>query len=373
MRILLTTDTIGGVWTYTMDLIKGLEKYNVEVILATMGDPISPGQMAQVRKLKRVILDASNYKLEWMKDPWKDLERAHRWLLQLTFTFNPDVIHLNSYAFDARLFNAPVLVAGHSCVLSWWQAVKKEPAPREWQRYADLVKRGLQSAHMVVAPSHTMMSYLEDYYGNFTNSQVIYNSVDESYFKPGKKEKIVFCMGRMWDEAKNLRMVEEVAREIGYPVFIAGDHDTSGTKGKIPNLHFLGKLDKKEIAQWLSISAVYASPAYYEPFGLSVLEAAHSGCALLLGKIDSLQEIWKDNALYCRPESSEELKSAINEVMTNEVLFKTLSESALKRAADFRLSDMAAAYYSLYNSLLGAPWLMPDRDEISPSVMKSLF
>ncbi|NJK96860.1 MAG: glycosyltransferase [Bacteroidales bacterium] len=187
----MTTDTIGGVWTYTMDLIKGLEKYNVEIVLATFGDPLSHTQLAQVRKLKKVNLDTSGYKLEWMPDPWKDIERAQRWLLQLSFTYAPDVIHLNSYAFNGTFFNAPVIVVGHSCVLSWWQAVKHESAPADWNRYRELVKQGLHTADVVVAPSHTMMMKLIEFYGEFNRSQVIYNSVDESYFKPGKKEKIV--------------------------------------------------------------------------------------------------------------------------------------------------------------------------------------
>lgn len=365
MRILMTTDTIGGVWTYALDLIKGLEKYNVEVVLATMGGSLTPGQLAQVRKLKKVMLDVSTYKLEWMPDPWKDLERAQRWLLQLNFTYSPDVIHLNSYAFDARLFNVPVVMTGHSCVLSWWQAVKNEPAPPEWQRYAGLVKRGLHSADVVVAPSHTMMMYLAEYYGDFNRSQVIYNSGDESFFKPGKKEKIIFTMGRTWDEAKNVKLLTDIAGDLDFPVYIAG-----GAKAEdeqlAPNVHFIGRLDKKEIARWLSTASVFVLPAWYEPFGLSVLEAAYSGCALILGKIDSLREIWKDNALYVNPSGRAELKDAINRVMSDDALRRELSEAALNRSSEFKLSEMAGTYFSLYNSLINTPRYMPWKKEFQP-------
>lgn len=370
MRILMTTDTVGGVWTYTMDLIKGLEKYKVEVILATMGNHPSAAQMAQIRKLKRVILDTSGYKLEWMPDPWKDLERAQRWLLQLSFNFNPDVIHFNSFAFDGKLFTAPVVMVGHSCVLSWWQAVKNEPAPPQWSRYAETLRRGLRSADVVVAPSHSMMMSLLNYYGEFEDTRVIYNGVDDSFFKPGIKEKIIFSMGRLWDEAKNIHLLAEVAKELDYPVFIAGDiknwHKTS------PNIHYLGKLNKKEISGWLSIASVFALPAYYEPFGLSVLEAAHSGCALVLGKINSLQEIWKDNALYCMPSDKEELKNSIVRLMNDDSLRKKYADAAMKRSSDFSLARMASDYYALYNSLLGVPWLLNQETDISTS-LKTTF
>lgn len=372
MRILMTTDTIGGVWTYTMDLIKGLEKYNVEVILATMGDPLTAGQLAQVRKLKKVILDASNYKLEWMTDPWKDLERAQRWLLQLTFTFSPDVIHLNSYAFDGRLFNAPVIMVGHSCMLSWWQAVKNEPAPPEFERYANVVKRGLQSANVVIAPSHAMMMNLIEYYGDFKRSQVIYNSGDEAYFKPGKKEKIIFSMARTWDDAKNIGLVADVAKELDYPVFIAGGEKKTAEGKTSSNLHYLGKLEKKEIASWLSIASVYVLPAFYEPFGLSVLEAAYSGCALVLGQIDSLREIWKDNAIYCDPKSKTEVRDAINSLMVDDAFRQKMATAALNRASEFKLAYMAGAYYSLYSSLMDSPRTVPE-NKFSSSSIKTRF
>ena len=52
-------------------------------------------------------------------------------------------------------------------------------------------------------------------------------------------------------------------------------------------------------------------PARYEPFGLSPLEAALAGCALVLGDIPSLREVWGDAALYVRPDDPDALRQAI--------------------------------------------------------------
>jgi glycogen synthase len=42
MRVLITTDTIGGVWTYAMELARALAPRRVEIALATMGAPLTP-------------------------------------------------------------------------------------------------------------------------------------------------------------------------------------------------------------------------------------------------------------------------------------------------------------------------------------------
>src|SRR5579871_2877583 len=134
-RVLMTADTVGGVWTYAVDLIGGLAAHRIDVALATMGERPSEQQRAQLRALPNVELFESSFRLEWMDDPWRDVERAGDWLLEIENRTQPDAIHLNGYAHAALPWNAPVLVAAHSCVLSWWRAVLQADAPREYDRY----------------------------------------------------------------------------------------------------------------------------------------------------------------------------------------------------------------------------------------------
>jgi glycogen(starch) synthase len=127
-RVLITADTVGGVWTYAVELAGALDRLGVRVALATMGAPLHEHQRVQLAMLPGVTVYESTYKLEWMQDPWDDVERAGEWLLQLEHECQPDLVHLNQFAFGALPFAAPTLVVAHSCVLSWWQAVKGEPA-----------------------------------------------------------------------------------------------------------------------------------------------------------------------------------------------------------------------------------------------------
>ena len=66
-----------------------------------------------------------------------------------------------------------------------------------------------------------------------------------------------------------------------------------GGVAALPLLEALGKLPAAEMKLWFAHAAIYCLPARYEPFGLSVLEAGLSGCALVLGDIPSLREIWR--------------------------------------------------------------------------------
>ena len=157
-RVLMTADTIGGVWTYALELAQALSRHGVEVALATMGDAPSPQQRVQTRHIRNLQLYESTYKLEWMEDSWADVDRAGDWLLALENDLDPDVIHLNGYAHGHLPWSAPHLIAGHSCVLSWWKAVKGEDAPPEWARYRSYITRGLRDADFVVAPSRAMLN-----------------------------------------------------------------------------------------------------------------------------------------------------------------------------------------------------------------------
>ncbi len=128
-KVLMTADTVGGVWTYAIELARGLADRGVEVALATMGEPLNVHQREKADRIPRLRVFESTFKLEWMEDPWRDLEKAGDWLLNLEERVRPDLIHLNGYVHGALPWSAPKVMVGHSCVLSWWQAVRGEAAP----------------------------------------------------------------------------------------------------------------------------------------------------------------------------------------------------------------------------------------------------
>src|SRR4051794_13743735 len=106
-RILMTADTIGGVWTYSIELIRGLLAADIQVSLATLGGELSNSQKADLQEIPEVQVFESTYKLEWMEDPWKDLERAGDWLMALNEKLQPDLIHLNHYAHTSLPWGSP--------------------------------------------------------------------------------------------------------------------------------------------------------------------------------------------------------------------------------------------------------------------------
>src|ERR1700685_1729801 len=123
LKILMTADAVGGVWQYSLDLIGHLTRRGAQVLLATMGPQPNAVQKQQLAAFDNVTLRESGYKLEWMEQPWADVEGAGEWLLDLTQHFQPDIVHLNGYAHAVLPWKAPVVVVAHSCVFSWWRAV----------------------------------------------------------------------------------------------------------------------------------------------------------------------------------------------------------------------------------------------------------
>ena len=126
----------------------------------------------------------------------------------------------------------------------------------------------------------------------------------------------MLCAGRLWDEAKNL------ARSTAWRRSCRGRSTPPARRSNRPGCaaagrgtcETLGRLAPAELASWLSRAAIFAHPARYEPFGLSVLEAALAGCALVLGDIASLREIWDGAAVFVDPGDDAAIAEAIREL-----------------------------------------------------------
>jgi glycogen synthase len=366
-KILMTADTVGGVWNYSVELIRALDEHDVHVVLATMGHPISREQRSQLRGLSNLQVYESRFQLEWMENPWEDVLRAGEWLLRLDERVNPDVIHLNGYVHAALPWKKPVLVVAHSCVLSWWSAVKRQPAPPSRRQYKTAVEQGLQAADRVIAPSRAMLEAVTRFYGAPAMGEVIPNGRSAVTFPPGRKEPFILSAGRLWDEGKNVHTLAETAAALEWPVYVAGDaKHPSGGIVRHENVNFLGNLSSSVLASWYGRASIYALPARYEPFGLSALEAALAGCALVLGDIPTLREVWEDAAVYVAPNDSEALGGRLRELIQHPARMQALAARARQRALQFTPERMARAYLSVYSDLMTLP--APSAREIYQSV-----
>jgi glycogen(starch) synthase len=348
MTILMTSDCVGGVWTYTLDLIRALPQ--AHFVVATMGELPTEAQRASIALLPNATLQASPWKLEWMDDPWEDVERAGEWLLELDRQFSPDVVHLNGYTHAVLPFRAPKVVVAHSCVLSWWRAVKGEDAPAEWNCYRRNVAAGLEAADMVVSPTGALLRELSQIYGEFGQTRVVWNGSASSITPRSSTHPFILCAGRLWDEAKNVSLLNNIALQLSAPIHAAGEAGESHGTGN--NLEMLGFLDAQSMSAQMQDAAIWAHPARYEPFGLAVLEAANRDCALVLSDIPTLRELWEGAAVLVAPDDEAGWTAALQRLLDKPDERDVWAAKAKARATQYSLERFAEGYQRVYLELI---------------------
>jgi glycosyltransferase involved in cell wall biosynthesis len=232
------------------------------------------------------------------------------------------------------------------------------------------VALGLRAAHRVVAPTAAMLRALDCFYGPLPPCRVIPNGRRSDLFPPLAKEPLVLSAGRLWDEAKNVRALARVAPRLGWPVLVAGAAESPESPesperqgGVMRGLRSLGPLPPGELARWLGIADIYALPARYEPFGLSILEAALAGCALVLGEIDSLRELWDSCAQFVPGDDEDALADTIGGLIRDPLRRRALARRAHRRALDFCPKRMADDYLRIYAEAAAERGLRSERSE----------
>lgn len=353
MRIFMTTDSVGGVWNFSLQLARELIRRGHEVVLASTGGPLMPAQREAALAIQGLDHHHRPYRLAWMEDSASDVEAAGEWLRDLATAAAPDVVHLNDHAHADLSWPAPVLVTGHSCPLSWWKAVRGGPLPLEGERARRRAGRALRSADLVVAPTHAMLSSLRSLYGPLSSHRVIPNGrAPGDYVATGRKEPLILAVGRIWDEGKNLAMLAEVAPRLPWPVQMVGPtRHPDGGRVEWPGVEFTGPLSSRGVAQRYARASIFAHPARYEPFGLSALEAALSGCALVLGDIPSLREVWGSAAWFVDPDDPGDLEQAIDALAADAALRQDFARMARSRALHYRPERMVSGYLEAYQEL----------------------
>lgn len=339
-------DIVGGVRTFTKALVPELVARDTEVHLALLGED----REREFEHLGAQSCEVRNLRLEWMQDPGHDVDEAGGWLEELCELHRPDVLHMSTFT-PVSQRNLAVLLTVHSCVLTWWRAVHGCDAPAEWNSYRALVKRALSRASLMTVPTAALLDDLSAVYTRLPPARVIPNgrAIAASSTAGSRRERLVVSVGRMWDEAKNTALLAQASDVIDGQVVLIGPG--AGQDAERGGPVSLGRLSEAKVLSWLSRAAVFAEPARYEPFGLAALEAALCGCALVLGDIPSLREVWGQAATFVSPDDPESLAHAVNGLLADPGRRDAAARAAHAAALGFSPAATAEAYLAAYRQL----------------------
>jgi glycosyltransferase involved in cell wall biosynthesis len=353
MKLLMTCDAVGGVWQYANDLAAALAREGTSVVLAVLGPWDREG--TQGRDGVKVL--PTGLPLDWLAAGPDEVLAAGRAVAALAVEHDVDLVHLNSPALAAAgPFPAPVIAVAHGCVGTWFAAADGAVTPSELAWHEQLMLAGLLAADVVIAPSASYATAVQRHYGLPSTPLVVHNGRTPATAPTIASADHVLTAGRLWDRAKNTRLLDAIAARLPVPLRAAGP--TTAPHGETvvtSHLQLLGTLDADALAAEYAAAPVFVSAASFEPFGLAVLEAAQAGCPLVLADIATFRELWTGAALFVPEQDADAYLMAIARIRTEPGLRTHLGEAARLRAARYTTAAMAQGTLAIYRGLLPTP------------------
>ncbi len=197
------------------------------------------------------------------------------------------MIHLNGYATARSRSARPRSWPRRPPCFAWFEAVEGAPAPARFDRYRREVTAGIAAASALVAPTRAMMEATVRHHGPHPRARVIANGRDPERFRPAavKDESIVTIGSPLGSGREHRGALRRRARAA-----LAGacrrqrDRVRRGAAAAPRSRPARSARPRSPRRPARSRRRLRPRPRGHEPFGLSILEAALAGCALVLGR-----------------------------------------------------------------------------------------
>lgn len=352
--VLITCDAIGGVWTYTVDLVRFLRQCGIAAHVVVLGPAPDLLQKRGMEESGAETVECLPLPLDWTAEDPDALNASAEALADRAVELGVNIAHLSAPALAGLYaWPMPLVVSAHSCLGTWWAALGEGPVPADFVWRIERTAHGLSIADAVIAPSESFARDLASIYGTRRIIR-IHNGCSPAYRSNGKPdEPVIFTSGRLWDRAKNTTVVDDAAALIDRPIHAAGSAVApNGETVRLHSLVQLGLLNRNAMEEWYRRATIFVSTSKYEPFGLAVLEAAQFGAALVLSDIPTFRELWDDAAVFVDPDDAGELAAVLIALADDTSRQRELAVAAGQRAIQYSASRMGAETLAVYQQLL---------------------
>lgn len=347
----------------------------MHVIPATPLDPIyryGGGAYENIKLHEKIIPTANTNEFMSLRDVqhcYQDFVKEH------LMEFKPDIIHAHDWlTYEAGILakkesDAPLIAHVHATEFDRAGMQTGNPLIHE------IEYEGLMLADEIIAVSESTKRIIhEKYHIPLKKIDVVYNSIDENYEKDdynfdknlykylvnlkNNGYTIVSTVGRFTIQKGLHNLMQGAALALSKNpnlMFVfAGDGEErdsliklSAELGISRNVIFTGFIRGKKLRDIYSISDIFVMSSISEPFGLTALEAAHHGDALILTNQSGVSEIiW--SALNYDFWDEKKLADEILAISSNPALKQSLSENILREYHQISWNKVAKKCLKIY-------------------------
>jgi len=255
--------------------------------------------------------------------------------------------------FAAKILNKPICCYVHHILGKYWKNVK---GPLLGSVFESMEKNFLiRDYDAIIFQNKSSMQLGLEYGIKKSKTYLLQPGIDYKKFqmKIKKKPFVLFVgnfdMNESICKTKGLSYLIEAARqlpEIRFVVVGKGSYLNKLKKISPPNIDFTGPLIGKPLIKLFNEAMIFCLPSLNEGFGLTILEAMASGCAII-STIDIGQE-----GIIIKPKNTEQIKKAVEVLLDNQAKTIKIGQKNRELAKKFTWNKFLDDVIKIYDSVI---------------------
>jgi len=283
-----------------------------------------------------------------------------------------DIYHETAFI-PAAVRDIPIVYTIHDMSLIHYR--DKHPRERVWF-FNFFYKRRIQYATHILTVSEFSRSEIVRYLGLDPARVTAIPLAADPVFSPRPMERVqsllkengwpdqyILFVGSL-EPRKNLGALVQAIQKTRtqLPVLLAGWQgwgdktwiDVIRREGLLNRFIFTGYVSDETLACLYSGASVLVYPSLYEGFGLPILEAMACGCPVICSNVSSMPEVAGDAAWLVNPEDACDIATAIDRVVADSDIRRSLIRKGFKRSAEFSWPQTAIKTMALFDTLIAS-------------------
>ncbi|HUM52083.1 MAG TPA: glycosyltransferase family 1 protein, partial [Chitinophagales bacterium] len=193
-------------------------------------------------------------------------------------------------------------------------------------------------AHIITVSNFAKEEIIQQLNLESNQISVIYHGYDDTLFYRQSGAKSYLFHVSMYQPKKNVEKIIEayqlIKDENKLPLIITCPNYPNKISDEKIQL-ITTKTESKQISKYLKEAYCFIFPSTHESFGMPLLEAMACGVPVITSNTTACKEITKDAAILVDPNSTEEIKNAMQLLMNDIALHDSFSKKSLETASSY--------------------------------------